>query len=599
MKAPTPSSSRTRQFILLGVLMAGAPGVASAAAGQDELASIDRPTFDSALVRDDAEAAQARFERDRRRFAPRAPSGSWGGSCDEIVGRMCMRFEGGSDWWPTPEPPELTEARDSLLERLSDLARMIPGDSWILGQRVRYLIEADRPESALALANDCGIAQAWWCEALAGLSEHVRSDFSAAESRFDRALEQMPSETRSEWLDAEWLMDSDGRDLLDTPDEQSRAGVEGRFWHWSDPLFLVEGNDFRTEMMSRRAMNRVSEDARNGYSMRWGDDLEELLVRYGWELGWEVTNPRMNGQIGALPSAVGHQHPESRDYSAPGRALDSPVAAESRLWNPQAGGRTTTGYAPSYAPVIAPARVELLKFPRGHETIVVGLIELEPDTSYHRSHGHEPLPLPEVFSGRPAQRGLFFLPRDEGGSGVTMKTVPAGEYLLSAEVWYPDSARAGRVRTGLDLPHLAPDVAATSDLALADPEGGDPEQLEDLIPHLVFGPFEAGTAVRVAWEVTGIGLQQEVLEYDLRLEKRGGGLLRRVGGLFGLGRPDRPVQLSWTEAGPEQLKPTLRSVVVSLPGDLEPGEYTIQVELRSMGRAPLVIERRVEVLPAR
>ncbi len=605
MKAHKRCSLRYRQLVLLGALVASAP---AGLTGQDVVASSNRVGFDSALVRDGAEAAQARFERDRRRLAPRASSGSWGGSCDEIVGRMCMRFEGGSDWWPTPEPPALTDAREGLLDRLSNLAEMIPGDGWILGQRARYLIEAGRADAAFELSDACGLPEEWWCDALAGLSLHVLSEFPGAEERFDRAMDRMPAATRSEWLDTRWLMDQEGRELLDSQDSDYRERVETRFWAWSDPLFLIEGNDFRTEMLARRTMNRISEDARNGYSMRWGSDLEELLVRYGWEMGWEVTNPRMHGQIGALPSAVGHQHPESRDYAAPGNALDTPISAEPREWNPRAGGRTTTGYAPSYSPVIAPARVEILKFPRGHETIVVGLIEMEEDTSYHRSHEHEPLMLPPRFSDQPAQRGLFLIPaagvepysiRGEGGSGVLMKTVPAGEYLVSAEVWYPDSARAGRFRTGLDLPLLAPDVAATSDLVLADPGDADPESLEELIPHLAFGPFRAGTSIRVAWEVTGIGLHEEVLEYDLRLVKVEGGLLRRVGGLFGLGGPARPVQLGWSEAGPTRLEPSLRSVVVSLPADVEPGEYRIQVELRSVGRAPLLMERRVEVLPAR
>lgn len=167
-----------------------------------------------------------------------------------------------------------------------------------------------------------------------------------------------------------------------------------------------------------------------------------------------------------------------------------------------------------------------------------------------------------------------------------MLTVPAGEYLIGAEVWIPDSARAGRFRTGLDLPSLAPDLAAASDLVLAEPGLEDPARLGDLLPHLTFGPFRAGTSLRVAWEVTGLGLKEEVLDYDLQLEKVQGGLLRRVGGLLGIGGPPRPVQLSWSEAGPGSLEPTLRSVVLSLPADTEPGEYRIQIDLRSVGRAP-------------
>lgn len=591
-------------MVLSGILLALAP---PALRGQDVVASRPAAAVDSLLVRSDAESAQARFERDRRRLVPRAPSGSWAGSCDEIVGRMCMRFEGGSDWWPTPESPELTEARRGLLQRLAGLAELLPGDSWILGQRIRYLIEAGSAGEARALAISCGLPEGWWCDALAGLAAHVQSDFPEAERSFDRALAAMPDSVRTDWEDIEWLMDADGRDLLDDEDADPER-IADRFWRWSDPLFLIEGNDFRTEMLARRAVNRISRDSRNGYSMPWGSDLEELLVRYGWEIGWEVTNPRASGQIGATPSAVGHQHPESRDYSAPGAALQAVTSTEPGQWNPRAGGRTTTGYAPIYAPVVAPARVEILRFPRGRETVLIALVEMEPDTSYHRSHGHEPLAMPKAFADRPAQRGLFLVSQDQesprrviesGGSGALMLTVPAGEYVLGAEVWYPDSARAGRYRTGIDLPGLAPDVAATSDLVLTDAMAPEPTDLADLAVTLNFGPFRAGEDFRVVWEITGIGLSAETLDYQLRLQKTEGGLLSRIGGFLGLGGPPRPVELAWTELSPDALVPNLRWVRLVLPPDIKPGEYRIQLQLRSVGRAPLLMERLIEVLPAR
>ena len=53
------------------------------------------------------------------------------------------------------EAPEVVAARARLLTILDSLGAMIPGDRWILGQKVRYLIEAGRPQAADSLGVAC------------------------------------------------------------------------------------------------------------------------------------------------------------------------------------------------------------------------------------------------------------------------------------------------------------------------------------------------------------------------------------------------------------------------------------------------------------
>ena len=81
-----------------------------------------------------ARGAQALFERRRLRYMPLSIGGS-GGACDEHVGRFCTWYSEG-EWYPTPEPTELVDLRAELVERLDSLQSIVPGSSWILGQRV-------------------------------------------------------------------------------------------------------------------------------------------------------------------------------------------------------------------------------------------------------------------------------------------------------------------------------------------------------------------------------------------------------------------------------------------------------------------------------
>ena len=79
-----------------------------------------------------------------------------GAPCDERIGRICLIHGGDDDWTPVPDPPALVKAREVLLERLDEVARGIPGDGWVLGQRVYYLAEENRWEEAAELASRCG-----------------------------------------------------------------------------------------------------------------------------------------------------------------------------------------------------------------------------------------------------------------------------------------------------------------------------------------------------------------------------------------------------------------------------------------------------------
>jgi hypothetical protein len=83
------------------------------------------------------------------------------------------------------------------------------------------------------------------------------------------------------------------------------------------------------------------------------------------------------------------------------------------------------------------------------------------------------------------------------------------------------------------------------------------------------------------------------------MREDGGGFLRSAGRFLGLVGDPRDVALDWTEEGPTEPGPALRSILLVLPPDLEPARYGLRLELRSHGRESLISEREIRVVSRR
>lgn len=568
----------------------------------------ERP--DSAAARAAAREAQGRFERERLRRVARDRSGFSGGACDERVGRMCMFLEGRSDWWwPVTEDPELTAAREHLIEALAAAADHAPGDPWIVGQRVVYLGEAGRWPEALSVARDCRLraSERWWCDALEGLALQVTGHYEESEDAFDRALAAMPAEEARRWRSVDVLLDGEGDSGRKRAVERGDSAALERFWRLSDPLFLVPGSDRRTEHFARRAWAVTREGARNPYAMSWGWDLDELLIRYGWEVGWQRRDPGM-GSIGVGTSAVGHQDPRSQGFVAPAAVWDGSPDTDREDWNPGSRRRPRTGYAPAYAPTFLDLDAHVAVLPRGDSAVlVVRAPGLPADTTFHARHGHTSAPDPTDLPVDVRRHGLFAAGLDgsstvrgvsaEGLEGSLRLTVPSGDHVVSVEVWDAEARTAARMRRGLRVPRVPRDVAALSDLLLGRARGPLPDSLEGFLPDLIATATVApGDTLRVAWEVHGLGWRpREPLAYTLTVEEGAGGLFTRLGRTLGVVGDRRGTRLAWTEQGPFEAGPLFRAVDVVLPPELDEGDFRLRVELVTEGRSTLVAEREVRV----
>ena len=179
---------------------------------------------DSAAAVRRARTLQARFESRRRLLLPRYYSGA-ADRC-VIIGRFCYWSSGTAIDAIPAEGENIRRARTQLLRELETIAASAPGDDWIVGQRIRYLVES-RDTSATRVARDCA-ATRWWCDALTGYALHVSGDFAAADSAFATALAGMPAAVRCEWIDISKLLSSELRkEYRRLPCAQREARMSG------------------------------------------------------------------------------------------------------------------------------------------------------------------------------------------------------------------------------------------------------------------------------------------------------------------------------------------------------------------------------------
>jgi len=572
-------------------------------------------TPDSTGLLREAREAQRVFEQLHRSRLHRSRDDG-GGGCDEWVGRICLRWTGGEGWTPTPEGPLVIAARDELFATLAEVASEIPGDLWVLGQRVRYLGHVGRWGEALELAEDCRGGEAWWCPALRGYVLHRSGQALEAEEAFEVALGSMRAREKARWRDPRELLDYPSTRWIRDPEGMSGAEAVERFWRLADPLFLTPGNERLTEHFSRLFGASLFTDAALTLGVPWGGSLEQLLVRYGFIAGWERGWPGPNEPAGG--AVVEHHHPESRGLLPPFEALEDPSGLPRGVWVPE-DDHPQSASAPVLAPLLVEGMAQTAVLRRDGDLLVVAAFTVPPDTLLRQRRGareagdgEEPsqfLPLPWEITGGGGSSdtlsGLFLLADtgswaplgvlSRGGEGTLQLRAPPGGYLLSLELWHPADRWAARTRHGIRGEVVPPDVPSISDLLLFHPSERLPEDLAEAIPRMRAGTTVDGDElVTVGWEVYGLGRRREPLNFRLSLVEEEGSLIRRALKRIGLFNRAPALTLSWTEGGTDEFGPLFRAVNVELP-PLKPGRYVLRLEMEIPNRSKVLSHRRITV----
>ena len=543
-----------------------------------------------------AHHAQGDFESLRRRLLPRATLTS-APDCDAVVGRYCFVQQMSSD--PPLEAPQVVAARARLLTTLDSLGAVLPGDRWILGQRVRYLIEAGRAHDADSLGVDCAArasvrATTSWCFALVGYTAQQYGKFPRADAAFSMALDELPESDRWKFEDLSLFLGR-GAGPYRRAEGEPRDSMTAAFWRLVQPLYLTSDNDLRTEFLARLTRMYIEQDSRTVMSDWWGADDRATLLRYGVAL-WYTQGDARPGTMGPPPIAGIRREP-AFNFFPDAHAFESPEQLTPEDWefaNVESGPTYAPRWASSFEPLI---NHQVALFRRGDSALVVAAFEFNDGGA----------------RGLNRQVGVFAATIDRGGVlppfGTTIEkagpkivstlTAPWRPMVVSLEVLDSANRSAERMRFAPKLP-LAGTRLSLSDLLLYTPtdSASAPKSLAEAIPLAMNSTTVPGTRqIGVFWETYGVRPEGETFNYALEVEPVDQGLIHRA--LIGLHvvDPDRGLTLQWHESTASAGGIASRGVTVDL-SRLKPGQYHVRVLLTFGGPTalPIVAERDIEIL---
>lgn len=609
-----PSASAALLFALSPVVHLGA-----AVSGPTPVARSSVPASDSSDLVKAAHERQKGFEQYRESRIPVEREDGVRHGCDQHIGMMCIWFGGDEETDFPPESPQVEMARREFIGWLLSAHRKIR-DPWITGQLVYYLAEVPDYPNAEKIARECNLTDAWWCNALLGYVLHLEGKYVEAGKAFEAAVAVLPKDQRERWLTPRYILDNDEKKDFDSGKSADRQREWDLFWKLSDPLYLVPGNDRLTEHFARWVVAENSRDAANPQALYWDDDFEAALIRYGRIIGWSRTfDPQRamrqglsGGKVRVVDTrqVLGHHPPGSRGYLFPEQFLRSPsdIPPESWITAPR---QAWTWYAPPYAPNFRGLDSQVGRFRRGDSMLVVGAYEPEttpptPAVAAAASAGPDstPPPPPEPSVEAPVLAGLFLVPVDGGDpadvrgtepdGAFTLKAKP-GKYVSSLEVLDQGQKRAWRARQGVRQDPLVPGLVAVSDLMIMSKGAPFPTSLDDAIPNVRRSVrIQRGEKFTVVWEVYGLDVKDPA-RITLGFTKGRPGFLARVGQFLGVLKPDRPVEVTFSDANPQAEQTLFRAVDLELPADLEPGPYTLHLRLDLPGREPSITSRPIVV----
>jgi hypothetical protein len=537
---------------------------------------------DSAEIYNKARDLQAQFERRRRQMLPRFYTGT-AEHC-LIVGRFCEWHPNLQDYVVPDEGKDIRRARAELLRDLEKANTALPGDDWITGQRIRYLVEG-HDTSAISVARSCR-ATRWWCNALLGLTLHVTGNFAASDSAFSASLEEMPTPMHCYWINLLPLLDDDVRGSYKKMTCAQREAADARIWWIADPLFMTPGNERRTEHFSRVVHTALQKDAVNTYGSKWGGDLAELILRFGWAEKW-TRAPSQSLYPEATVSITGHEREPGFHFFLTQLPPDSLSEIVDSLFDiHQFPPREQ--YAPMYARAFEDLDAQVARFRRGDSTRVVAAFDVTNDTIFPRHRFDAAL----VAMGDEATTPSIQRIEESPTRNVLTVSSPWKTQLIGVELLARDSAAAARWRSGFAEVPLDSARISVSDLLFVDAAPSLPSNLEEATERAHGGTvFPRGKQIGLFWELYGKAPADSSLPISLTITPVDAGFLKRAFRALRIAPKPTPLNIRWQENGASGvLSP--RSVLLDL--SLVPaGKYSVKLEVQGYPLA--TTSRTIEV----
>jgi hypothetical protein len=482
------------------------------------------------------------------------------------LGRICWWYDEVPVKLP-PEPRQLTRRRDELLVTLDSLNELHPGDEWIAGMRVHYRIEAGRAPAADSVARSCR-ATAWWCLALVGYADHVLGRAAAAESAFAGAVAVMPERERCGWREISVLLPDRTRRWYEKLACDARLPVEERYWLLSRPRFSQPANEWRNEYYVRRVQARLAEHAVWPLGLTWGRDRAELLLRYGWPVGWsrlQQADPRLSAE----PSVVEHEAVPSFAFAPAEALLDTSATATDDAWDLRAK-LAESRFAPRLVARVAPLSLQLARFRRGDSTLLVAAYAAADDSLGAAS---------TAAIGATLDDGTTLAAPAAERIGHATLTLPRAPRLAGVDVADTTTRTLARARALYSVPSTST-ALSLSDLLLYRPGAAPPESLDSALVVAIAGDTVARTKpVGIYWETYGVADAGEAFDVAVTVERIDRSWLRGARQRIGLAEKDSPLKLKWNDARPPSAGAAVSRAISLDLANLEKGQYRVTVSL--------------------
>ncbi|MGH9423530.1 MAG: hypothetical protein ACRD3J_26385, partial [Thermoanaerobaculia bacterium] len=409
-------------------------------------------------------------------------------------------------------------------------------------------------------------------------------DFAGADSVFSAALAEMPPLTRCHWLNLSPLLDDDIRGTYRKMSCAQRGALNARIWWVADPLFMIAGNERRTEHFSRVLHTALQADAANTYGLSWSGDLAELILRFGWAEKWTQEPPATPYPLTQQVSITGHEREPGFHFFATQRPPDSVgQIADSLFEIDQFPPREQ--YSPVYAKGFVHLDAQVARFRRGDSTRVVAAFDVGADTIFSR---HKFAAAIVAMGDETATPAISEIAESPVKNVLTVET-PWKSQLVGVELLAQDSTAAARWRSGLAEIPLNPDLVSVSDLLFVDEGPSLPTDLSEAIPRAHGGTkFARGKQVGLFWELYGKTQADSALPMSLTITPVDEGFLRRAFRALKISPKVSPLNIRWQENGAAGML-SARSVLLDL--SLVPaGKYAVKLEV---GNSPAATTSRV------
>lgn len=465
--------------------------------------------------------------------------------------------------------------RARLIVELDRMAREIPGDDWLLGQRVAFRVKQGRREEAIRILNPCR-ASPWWCDALSGFLLQVQGDLSGAHDAFTRAVRNMPDEERCRWREPlEYLLYGGLASRYGRADCRERDELARRIWWLADPFQIQPWNDRRSEHYARLMGVFLYAQSRGTTRGRCPRSCATMPLLRGWpSWWWSREGPR------EYPDLPGYRFLPPPDVGL--RPL------ESHAWDwDLIDDEFHERYDPPYGPIHdMDQQTAFLR--RGDSLLVVAVTEMD----RHILRGAWSLEVGMVLSRGPDDEAVVVTEVGDPERFVLEAWVPDDAYLVSVEA-VAERAGAARARFGHRLSEATRSGLALSDPILFDWDDQVEEELRAVLPRMLGTSSVApGRAVGVFWETYGVGPGDE-LQVSVAARPVDRGFFRRLGQALRILGDQDVMRFTWQESG-QRDGIEGRTLRVDL-SELEPGRYVVELRVGRPGEDPAVARRHLEV----